>query len=402
MNSRNKLVALVAAGLTMSMASTAAGQIDPDERVIVFDTLASWDGAESHWNVDLHAWVFEPHDASKGLATILAALNLADVAYSTEEESMLNTRAKAFLVDNERGKTILLTIGDREIEVGETQANGHVHGSITLDGETISKAFVDVDSPVRRVRVSLVDSNSDSRHLSGWAYCLAESGVSVISDIDDTIKISNVGDHEAMLRNTFLKEFAPVDGISDVYRQWREQGVDAFHYLSASPWQLYEPLRAFIAKQGFPEGNMYLRPFRWTDEKFLALFESPEKHKTDVINSLVDRFSRRKFILVGDSSEKDAEIYGQMYRKHPDQIAAILIRRVPTDSDSNVKAPLEPKLEEALKDVPKSRWRIFDNASELPSLSELVDDLGMKGPQTSPAIPSPASTPKIKPNADTE
>jgi len=364
--------ALISAGLAMSHVSIAHGQIDADERVVVFDTVASWDGAEGHWSIDLHAWVFEPHDATKALATVLVALDLVDVNYSTNEEAILNTRARGFVVDNERGKTILLTIGNHNVKVGETEPNGHVRKSITLDGDTISYAVADANSPMRRARVSVADSNADGRHMSGWVYCLAETGVSVISDIDDTIKITNVGDREAMLRSTFLKKFEPVEGMSDVYRRWRAQGADAFHYLSASPWQLYEPLRAFIAEQKFPEGNMYLRPFRWTDEKFLTLFESPKKHKTDAINALIDRFSRRKFILVGDSTEKDAEVYGEMYRKHPDQIAAILIRRVPSDSKAQDQAPLEERLNEALKHVPVSRWRIFDKAGDLPPLSELM------------------------------
>lgn len=68
-------------------------------------------------------------------------------------------------------------------------------------------------------------------------YILASHGVSVISDIDDTIKISNVLNPHACFKSTFCESFEPVPGMSEVYRQWSEQHCQ-FHYVSASPWQL--------------------------------------------------------------------------------------------------------------------------------------------------------------------
>ena len=76
-------------------------------------------------------------------------------------------------------------------------------------------------------------------------YVLASHGISVISDIDDTIKVSNVVSRRALLRHTFCHSFQPVHGMSEVYRKWSEQHCQ-FHYVSASPWQLYvEILQTF-------------------------------------------------------------------------------------------------------------------------------------------------------------
>jgi len=46
-----------------------------------------------------------------------------------------------------------------------------------------------------------------------------EVGTSVISDIDDTVKFSNVADKRELLRNTLLREFIPVAGMPEVYRR---------------------------------------------------------------------------------------------------------------------------------------------------------------------------------------
>ena len=52
----------------------------------------------------------------------------------------------------------------------------------------------------------------------------------VISDIDDTVKITEVRDRHAMLRNTFLREFQPVPGMADFYQTLARSNGAAFHY----------------------------------------------------------------------------------------------------------------------------------------------------------------------------
>jgi len=91
-------------------------------------------------------------------------------------------------------------------------------------------------------------------------------------------------------------------------------------------WQLYPPLQDFIRSSRFPPGTFHLRNFRWKDESFFNLFKSPEGHKLAVIEPLLERFPKRRFILVGDSGEKDAEIYETLARKYPQQIVHIMIR----------------------------------------------------------------------------
>ena len=68
-------------------------------------------------------------------------------------------------------------------------------------------------------------------------YVPSAQGVSVISDIDDTVKISNVLSKRLLLKHTFYSYFKPVDGMSELYQKWSEQQCQ-FHYVSASPWQL--------------------------------------------------------------------------------------------------------------------------------------------------------------------
>ena len=142
----------------------------------------------------------------------------------------------------------------------------------------------------------------DDRRFASVAFLLADSGVSVVSDIDDTVKISEVRDKQKLLRNTFMHEFQAVPGMADTYRTWAAAGA-AFHYVSASPWQLFDPLDAFFKAASFPAGSLHLKQFRWKDSSFFSLFQDPVAYKKPIIAGLLTRYPHRRFVLVGDSGE---------------------------------------------------------------------------------------------------
>jgi len=107
----------------------------------------------------------------------------------------------------------------------------------------------------RGTRVITVQGTGGTRGkstIAGAVYLLSPTGLSVISDIDDTIKVSEVGDREALLRNTFLKPYNPLPGMAEVYAGWATNSGASFQYVTASPWQLYPDLTAFMRSNEFP------------------------------------------------------------------------------------------------------------------------------------------------------
>lgn len=50
--------------------------------------------------------------------------------------------------------------------------------------------------------------------------------------------------------------------------------------------------------------------------------------KGAAIRMLMGKFPQRRFVFVGDSGEKDLEIYRKLAGKFPDQVLAILIRNL--------------------------------------------------------------------------
>ena len=89
------------------------------------------------------------------------------------------------------------------------------------------------------------------------------AGESLISDIDDTIKITQVpAAKEIVLRNTFCLEFKPVLE-PDMAAQYKGRGDIPVHYISGGPEQLFGPLYDYLISGagGFPEGTFHLKFF---------------------------------------------------------------------------------------------------------------------------------------------
>ena len=208
---------------------------------------------------------------------------------------------------------------------------------------------------------------SDKRSFTSFVQPIGPKGISIISDIDDTIKHSQVTDRKALLANTFLRKFKPVPGMAELYSDFARKGA-AFHYVSGSPWQLYQPLAEFIRVEGFPRGSFTLRHFRLKDPSTLGLAQQQEGYKLRSIEPILAAFPQRRFILIGDSGEQNPEIYATIARRRPEQIAAIFIRNVTAakPGDARFKA-----VQEGLGDV---RFILFDEPNALRPAVEAIFD----------------------------
>lgn len=297
-----------------------ASGIKSDEEVIFFPTAAHRAG--DSWVVPVHAWVFEPETDSLmrngALSAMAHELELDDAATS----ALFRDRARWFLVDNERGKHFKLNFSDKEI--GDTGANGHVKQDYT------------VQAPADSGVLAYSTKAADGRSFGGESYLLDPSGVSVISDIDDTIKISEVLDKKKLMENTFLKPYVAAPGMVDAYKRLAAEKI-AFHYLSSSPWQLYPALSAFMKEAGYPPGSFHMRDFRMKDETVFNVMKSSLETKPPGIRKLFDDYPQRQFILIGDSGEKDPEIYGMIAREYPGRVKHIYIRKVMEEGQDDAR-----------------------------------------------------------------
>jgi hypothetical protein len=354
---RLQAIALVVPGLFL-LATTARGAsgLKADEQVILYPALGRQ--VAGGWELQLNGLVYEPGRHTLMTAALRKALGIEKDDLTPAEREIFRQRAEYFLVDDERGKTLTLELGPQSVALGTSEANGHFQAlailpSGALPANPAGQAPLNLALPGR-----LIERKGTRRDIGLALVLLSDSGVSVVSDIDDTIKISQVRDKKALVQNTFCRPFQPAPGMAAAYQRWAAEGAQ-FHYVTASPWQLYPPLAEFVRSNGFPAGTFHMKSFRAKDSSFLSLMKSPERYKPPVIQELFRQFPNRRFVLVGDSGEKDPEIYGALARKHPRQVSQILIRDV-TD-----EPPASERYRKAFRDLPDSLWQVFQKPDGL-------------------------------------
>ena len=330
-----------------------------DEQVRLYPSVART--VPGGLELQIHGIVYEP-ERRRLLTGLIRRLTGVDESELTPAEvTIFNERCGYFLVDNERRKRFSAVLGQETFPLGTSAANGHFTSRLLWKGQ---EAFAAGRTTNGTLSLMIAFGGAAGRQVPLEAHLLADTGISVISDIDDTIKVSEVLDKQALLRNTFCRPFKAVPGMAEVYQGWVRSAGAQFHYVTASPWQLYLPLAGFTRSNGFPAGTFHMKEFSMKDASILDLFASPERYKPRVIEPLLRQFPKRQFILVGDSGEKDPEIYGELARRYPRQIRRIFVRDVTLENDSATR------YQKAFGGLPRELWRVFKQPGEITDAPE--------------------------------
>ncbi|MEY4563587.1 MAG: hypothetical protein RLZZ618_2864 [Pseudomonadota bacterium] len=159
--------------------------------------------------------------------------------------------------------------------------------------------------------------------------------VGIISDVDDTILVSEVNRTRSLLRNSLLvpaESREAVPGMADRYRQITALNAvpeaTPIFYVSASPRQLTDSVRRFLGKNGFPRGVLQLKEVRTSRGDSLT---DQQAYKVRRITAVLQAFPGVRFVLFGDDGEYDPESYAELVARFPAQISEVWIRRVNPD-----------------------------------------------------------------------
>ena len=158
----------------------------------------------------------------------------------------------------------------------------------------------------------------------------------LVSDMDDTVVVSEVLDKRVLLRNSLgvaPEKRVAVPGVAEAYRRLLAKNPApesaAVFYVSASPRQLTDNLRAFLRVNGFPRGVLRLKELSETSED--SLTGDQRAYKRRVLEEIFRAHPKVRFALFGDDGEQDPEIYAELQEKFPGQIEGVWIRRVHPD-----------------------------------------------------------------------
>ena len=155
----------------------------------------------------------------------------------------------------------------------------------------------------------------------------------VISDIDDTVLTSHATNWIKMAQLAFFHNAhtrIPYHGVSEFYCALQNglSGVEdnPVFYVSSSPWNLFDLLTDFMELKGIPKGPLLLKDYGFSEGKIFK--DRHDVHKPKQIRNILNKYPALPFILIGDSGQKDPEIYAQVISEFPGRILAVYIRDV--------------------------------------------------------------------------
>ncbi|WP_026302533.1 phosphatase domain-containing protein [Psychroflexus tropicus] len=154
----------------------------------------------------------------------------------------------------------------------------------------------------------------------------SESPVEVISDIDDTVIHSHTA---SALKRIFSilfkrpkkrKKVLFTNALLDFFNESKYR----IFYLSKSESNLFGLITAIFRYNEVPVGPLFLTPY----QRFKTLFKPKKgKHKLNFLNCIISNQHDKKFILIGDDTQKDMDIYTEIANLYKSQILKIYIRQ---------------------------------------------------------------------------
>ena len=169
-----------------------------------------------------------------------------------------------------------------------------------------------------------------------------------ISDIDDTVIISHSATIIKRLHVLFTKHPRTRSAFEHVVKHYNMLALantqkdvpNPFFYVSSSEWNLYYYLSEFFSHNHFPEGIFLLNQIKQL-QGLLKTGKTKHEGKILRIARVLSSFPKQQFVLLGDNSQKDPDIYFAITEKYAGKIHAVYIRNVRKDSEQSTAAMLD-------------------------------------------------------------
>lgn len=177
-----------------------------------------------------------------------------------------------------------------------------------------------------------------------------ESKLGIISDIDDTFLISH---SNSFFKKLYVLLFRNVNSrkiFEDVVQHYKalsiagqttEHAFNSFFYVSSSEWNLYEFIETFARLHELPKAVIKLKDIKAGISDFLFTGRGNHDHKFVKIKDIISFYPQLEYVLLGDDSQHDPQIYERICKIFPKNIKAIYIRQTGAAQKDQVKARLE-------------------------------------------------------------
>lgn len=200
---------------------------------------------------------------------------------------------------------------------------------------------------VQRLNVYAEGSNIGN----ATAYLVPRSGITVISDIDDILRVTKIYKPKEGLLNSFARPFTPWLNMPAIYAGWSRSVPNIhFHYLTTTPEQVTRNYMEFIYKT-YPGGSFDTRPLNFSD------VSATLQIRNFLLRKIFATYPQRKFVLMADTSNSDVmKAYPQLAVDFPSQVQCIFLRNT-SATDSDDKFPYDTS---GFKDLNQQIYMFFN------------------------------------------
>ncbi|KAI1087900.1 hypothetical protein F5B19DRAFT_486350 [Rostrohypoxylon terebratum] len=312
--------------------------VTDEDTVWLLDNTAYRNEGTGKWEAEFVSAAFSQRSSCTVIDAIRSVAGKIELDEKDPNYPTIEKRIWPFLRDIKPGTQVkVLHRGNTPLKLGPGGRNGissDTKGLPTGEGGKLTPTFADVPQGADGV----LEMKTFYAEPEGWG---------VISDIDDTIKVTQTSDPIGILRTTFVEKPEPIAGMPELYQfiQSLVKEKSAWFYLSASPYNLYPFLRDF-RQQNYPHGTIILRDASWMSLPGLltTLTLGTEDYKVDRMEKVHSWLPRRKMICIGDSTQVI------LIRKVEDIAAIGIVAK--NEPDRFEKAFEAPKRQKSSKDVP--------------------------------------------------
>lgn len=173
-----------------------------------------------------------------------------------------------------------------------------------------------------------------------------ESKLGIISDIDDTFLISH---SHSFFRKLYVLLFKNVNNrkiFEDVVQHYKalsnagqtnDRAFNSFFYVSSSEWNLYEFIETFARLHELPKAVIKLKDIKAGISDFLFTGRGNHDHKFVKIKEIISFYPQLEYVLLGDDSQHDPQIYERICKIFPKNIRAIYIRQTSSQPKDKVQ-----------------------------------------------------------------
>ena len=336
------LARLAALMLCLSVvAAPAIASVDgpkPGHTVTFFPSYG-WQTASGEWRLKIQGRVYEPNSPKS--PWLVRALGRA--VHVSPSNPDFATRANLLVSDSSNNTRVTVKVGESVFKLPPSDAAGYFTGELTLADADVRQ----LASARQVVKFESMPAREGGAVFPGEIVVLPAEGLTVITDMDDTIKDTRMLDPPERNANTFQRPFRAVEGMAALYRGWQAAAPAGlhFHLVSAGPWQLHEPLRRFTSEAQFPDFTWDMRSVDLPNPKTLLEEVKPDLQRTyefklRKISEFMERLPGRHVVLVGDSGERDPEVYAAIVTRFPGRVDHVFIRNVHPDDQKERFAAL--------------------------------------------------------------